>query len=291
MTVLTAEATVAGSPGNTRTRSVARPAPDISVVIATYNRPRTLVHAVRSALDQPGADVEVIVVDDSPARTAEAAVEGLAENRVRYIANAKPSGGRPAAVRNYGVSLAKAGLIHFLDDDDLVPPGHYAAARAAFAARPGIGAVFGTIAPFGEDAGEIANQRVYFARARRTATSCARLGHRWAFTAAMLFGPTMLVCSAGMVRRKQVDAIGGFDPSLPLVEDVDFYLRAIRQGGVQFLDRPALKYRVGPSLMRQPNRDKMILESYRLLHARYREQHGAIEFKGLKLLAKGLGLA
>ena len=291
MTALTDDVTVAPPPAPIHASVADRLAPDISVVIATCNRPHTLVDAIGSALGQAGANVEVIVVDDSPGRTAEAAVDELAEHRVRYIANPQPSHGRPAAVRNYGVSMARAGLIHFLDDDDLVPAGHYAAARAAFAARPGIGAVFGTIEPFGEDGDEIATQTVYFAQARRRATRCANLGHRWSFTAAMLFGPTLLVCSAGMVRRELVDTLGGFDVSLPLVEDVDFYMRAMRQGGVQFLDRPALKYRVGPSLMRQPRSDQLILESYRRLHARYRGQHGAVEFTGLKILAKGLALA
>ena len=265
--------------------------PDISVVIATCNRPHTLADAVRSSLDQAGTDVEVIVVDDSAGRTAAAVVETLADERVRYVVNAEPSNGRPAIARNYGVSLARAPLVHFLDDDDLVPPGYYAAAMAVFAARPGLGVVFGTIEPFGDDAAEIGNQRQYFTQARQRAQRCARLGHRWAFTAAMLFGPTLLVCSAGMVRREHVAAIGGFDASLPLVEDVDFYMRAMRRGGAHFLDRPALRYRIGPSLMRQPNRDQMILESYQRCHQRYRDQRGSAEFFTLKCLAKGMGLA
>ena len=264
--------------------------PDISVVIATCNRPDTLVEAVRSALHQDGARVEVIVVDDSIDHTAAGAIAALDDDRVRYLTNWQCSQGRPAIPRNTGLALARGALIHFLDDDDLVVPGHYAAASAAFRAHPELAAVFGTIEPFGRNADEIALQRLYFDRAARRARRCARLGSRWAFTAAMLFGPTLLVCSAGIVRRQHVDAIGGFDTAMPLVEDVDFFMRAIRHGGVRFLNRPALRYRVGPSLMRQPNRDRLILESYRQSHARYCEQHGSLEFLMLKAMAKGLGL-
>jgi GT2 family glycosyltransferase len=241
-------------------------------------------------LNQAGADVEVIVVDDSANHTAAEAVQNLGDHRVRYVVSKKPSNGRPALARNYGVSLARCPLVHFLDDDDLVPAGYYAAALAAFAEQPWLGVVFGTVEPFGDDPAEIARQRLYFARARRRALLCARLGHRWAFTAAMLFGPTVLVCSAGIIRREQVEAVGGFDASLPLVEDVDFYLRAIRHGGVRFLDRLALRYRVGPSLMRQANRDQMILDSYQRLQTRYHHQRGWMEFLTLKCLAKGIGL-
>ena len=42
--------------------------PDVSVVIPTCRRPRLVVEAVRSALAQDGASVEVIVLDDSPLR-------------------------------------------------------------------------------------------------------------------------------------------------------------------------------------------------------------------------------
>ncbi len=265
--------------------------PDISVVIPTCNRPHTLLEAVRSVLGQQGVAVEVIVVDDSANHGAAGVIAALDDDRVRYLTNWQCSGGRPAVPRNTGMALAKGPLIHFLDDDDLVPPGHYEACLAAFAARPKIGVVFGTIEPFGDDAAEIVRQREYFARARQRARHCARLGHRWAFTAAMLFGPTLLVCSAGMVRRELVDAVGGFDVAMPLVEDVDFYMRAIRHSGACFMDRPALRYRIGPSLMRQPGRDRMILESYRQSQARYRQHFGLLEFMTLKAMAKGVRLA
>lgn len=264
--------------------------PDISVIIATCNRPHTLVDAIRSALDQEGAVIEVIVVDDSVDHTAAGVVAGLDEDRVRYLTNWNSSNGRPAIPRNIGVGLAKASLIHFLDDDDLVAPGQYARARAAFAANAKIGVVFGRVEPFGDDAAEIDRERHYFSQAGRRARRCAHLGHRWAFTAAMLFGPTLMVCSAGIVRRESFDAVGGFDTVIPLVEDVDFFTRAIRHGGVHFLDHPALRYRVGPSLMRQPNGDAIVLESYRQAQARYRQRYGLVEFMTLKALAKGLFL-
>lgn len=277
-------------PAASPTRQPSQRRPDISVIIATCDRPDTLVDAVHSALDQDGAVIEVIVVDDSVDHTAAGVIAALDDDRVRYLTNWQSSKGRPAVARNIGIGLAKAPLIHFLDDDDLVAPGQYAAAQAAFAADPGIGVVFGTVEPFGEDAAEIDRQRLYFQQAERRARRCARLGQRWAFTAAMLFGPTLLVCSAGMVRRDHFDAVGGFDAVMPLVEDVDFYMRAIRHGGARFLDRPALRYRVGPSLMRQPNRDRIVRESYRQSQARYCERYGLLEFMTLKALANGVRL-
>jgi hypothetical protein len=44
----------------------------------------------------------------------------------------------------------------------------------------------------------------------------------------------------------------GFDPGIRLGEDVDFFGRAMREFGTDFLDRTTLHYRIGsPSLMPQ----------------------------------------
>ena len=259
--------------------------PLISVVIATCDRPHTLGDAIRSAL--AGGEVEVIVVDDSRAQTGRGAVAALDDPRVRYHVNPAPTGGRPAVVRNLGWPHARGDLVHFLDDDDIVPEGHYDRARAAFADGTA-GVVFGGVEPFGEDPALVAGERQYFLQARRRARRAAHLGPRWGLTAGLLFRPAMLVCGAGMVRRTHLAALRGFDETLPIVEDVDFYMRAIRLGGGRFIDAPALRYRIGPSMMRAPDRAPLIAESYRLTYARYRAEHGGAELLALKLLAKVL---
>lgn len=258
----------------------------ISVVIAACDRPHTLTDAVGSALASGGA-VEVIVVDDSPTQSARPVVTAMADTRVRYHANPRPTGGRPAVVRNIGWPLVTGSFIHFLDDDDLVAPGHYDRARAAFAAHD-VGVIFGQIDPFGPADADLGDERDFFINARRQALRCARLGSRWGFTATMLFRPTLLVCGAGMVRREVLPAIKGFDERLPILEDVDFHMRAMRHAGAHFIDAPALKYRIGPSLMRAPNRQHKIDQSYGMTHARYRSEYGSAEYLTLKIAAKCL---
>ena len=53
-------------------------------------------------------------------------------------------------MRNLGWPLAQGSFIHFLDDDDLAPAGHYSAVKRAFESRPEIGVAFGQIEPFGD---------------------------------------------------------------------------------------------------------------------------------------------
>ncbi len=94
----------------------------ISVVITTYKRQSDiLIRAVKSVLSQTFKDLEVIVVDDNhpqdqPGYGIQTALEGLGDERVRYIAH-EENMGAPAA-RNTGIKNAVGEYICFLDDDD-----------------------------------------------------------------------------------------------------------------------------------------------------------------------------
>ena len=257
--------------------------PDISVVIATRGRPTLLAEAIASVQAQQGVTTEIIVVDDCP--DSSAAPVAAAFEGVVYRRNPEISLGRPAKVRNFGCSMATGELVHFLDDDDIVPAGHYAAVKQAFADRPDVGVVFGAVEPFGT--GEFEELRSYFALAARRSRRCALLGPRLGVSAAMFFRPTLLVCGAAVIRRRCFTALGGFDADLPLYEDVEFYARAMLASGAAVLPRVSIRYRIhNPSLMRQPDTDALTEKSYAAIHARLRADRGAMGYLALKSLAR-----
>jgi GT2 family glycosyltransferase len=265
---------------------------EFSVVIPTFRRPSELIEAISSVLRQHDATIEVFVIDDSPEGSAEEAVRGLTDSRVIYLKNPNPTGGVPSVVRNIGWPMASGTFVHFLDDDDIVTEGHYAAVKAAFAANPTIGLVFGRIEPFADGPGaQLDHEREYFADAARKASLSGRFGSRFAFAGRMLFDKALLVCSSSVIRRECVARLGGFDPTIRLMEDADFHVRAMRECGVLFLGRTAIRYRVGdPSLMHSPNPTEVQKQGERLGHrqmqVKYRKEHGAIEFYSLALFTR-----
>jgi hypothetical protein len=102
----------------------------------------------------------------------------------------------------------------------------------------------------------------------------------------LLFGPSPLPTAACLVSREAFLALGGFDAELTLREDVELYARLARRFGGVFVDRPVFHYRIGaPSLM-QPARAgaaASIAATYRVMHARYREDRGRKDFYALRL--------
>jgi glycosyltransferase involved in cell wall biosynthesis len=260
----------------------------ISVVIPTFRRPALLKEAIESVLTQQ-VQTDIIVVDDSPERSAEQVAKSFG-SLVNYQANPNPSGGWPSRVRNLGWPRASAPLIHFLDDDDRVPVGHYLKTIDTFAKHPAVGVVFGVVSPFSHEGEELDHEQSFFDSSARRARSAARLGPKLGFCMQMFFEPTLLVCSAAIVRKEVVSTLGGFDPDARLVEDVEFYARAIRRSGAKFLDRTALHYRIGPtSLMRSKPWGDEVRRSYQLMYKKYRRDYGPNEFLALKVLARTLG--
>jgi glycosyltransferase involved in cell wall biosynthesis len=265
---------------------------DFSVVIPTFRRPRELAEAISSVLRQQHGTVEIFVIDDSPEGSAEETVKEFQDSRIVYYKNPNPTGGFPSVVRNLGWPMATGSFVHFLDDDDIVAEGHYAAVKAAFEANPAVGLIFGRIAPFGNGpAAQLDHERQYFAKAAEKAASSNRFGSRIAFTGRMLFADALLVCSSSVVRRGCVARLGGFDPSIRLMEDADFHVRAMRECGALFLDRIAIDYRVGsPSLMHSPNPSEEQKQGERLGHrqlqSKYCRERGALEFYALALFTR-----
>ena len=265
---------------------------DISVVIPTFRRPTLLAEALASVFRQTGATVEVFVVDDCPDGSAREVVEARGDPRVTYIRNPHPTGGFPSIVRNLAWPRATGTYVHFLDDDDIVPDGHYAAVKAAFERQPHVGLVFGRVEPFGAGPpAQLQRERHYFAAAARNAERCARFGSKLAFAGWTLFGSAMLVCGAGVVRRDCVAGVDGFDPHMRLMEDTDFFCRVMRRFGASFMDRVTLHYRISSlSLMHSPDPPPEQRETERAgtrrMWSNYRRERGALEFLALAAMTR-----
>jgi glycosyltransferase involved in cell wall biosynthesis len=90
--------------------------PLLTIVIPTHNRPKLLLDAVQSALEQTVEDIEVVVVDDVSTEP----VQLPNHPKLRLIRLSTSRGG--AGARNVGTEIARGRWITYLDDDDRLFP-------------------------------------------------------------------------------------------------------------------------------------------------------------------------
>lgn len=109
------DTTVASDPGS-------GDMPDVSFIVGAFNVAPFICEAVRSALDQTGVRVEIIVVDDASTDNTAAVVARMADADSRVVLHRRPRNGGLSAARNNAIERARGRWIAVLDGDDVIEP-------------------------------------------------------------------------------------------------------------------------------------------------------------------------
>ena len=95
---------------------------EVSIVIATYNRPFLLAETLSSCLGQQnrtGQSREIVVIDNHPSENGRKVAEDLAAHAampIRYVADPVRN---MSALRNRGFAEARGRWVAFIDDDEI----------------------------------------------------------------------------------------------------------------------------------------------------------------------------
>ena len=191
----------------------------VSVIIPTYNRARTLGRAIDSVLNQKGAEFELIIVDDGSTDETRSLIEmqkgsdpfskrGLTPFELRYFH--QPNRG-PAAARNRGILQTSGEFIAFLDSDDEWLPGKLKAQLRYFEENPEI-LICQTEEIWIRNGVRVNPMKKHKKYGGSIFENCLPL---------CIVSP-----SAVMMRREFFDLVGLFDESFPACEDYELWLRA-----------------------------------------------------------------
>jgi alpha-1,3-rhamnosyltransferase len=212
----------------------AEEAPVISVVIPTFNRAPFLKGMLASVFAQVDAPpYEVLLVDDASTDDTLAAVAatGLPVTLVRLERN-----GGVARARQTGADGARGRFLAFHDSDDLMLPDRLGVLARHLAAHPDAGAVFSN-GVVESDGGEPAGQVVPAELAQRL--DRGRIGIR-----DVLRDGLPMYLQTALIRREAFDRAGGIDTTLRRHADLELACRLVLTAQVDFLDRPAFRYRL-----------------------------------------------
>lgn len=183
----------------------------VSVIVPAYNAAAYLAEALESALQQRGAELEVVVVDDGSTDDTWN-VANRFRPRVRILQQTNRG---IAAARNAALKTCDAPFIAFLDADDIWPSGRLETLLTALQSSPAAGIAAGLVRCFASpelDPHERA--RIHVPPGDSPGSGMA---------------------GASLVRRTVMDRIGAFDETLRVGEMVDWYLRLRDAGVVQVL--------------------------------------------------------
>ncbi len=203
----------------------------ISVVIPTHNRPAGLAAAIQSVAGQTLWPLELIVVDDgSEPRVGRDVFQEVPDSiRTLLIRNELPVGA--AKARNLGVERAKGSWVAFLDDDDAFLPEKIETITHAIKRAPEVDLIY--------HPAEI-NMVRESTRYRSGVRDLNKSGDvfRQLLIRNLVGGTSMTI-----LKKKILLDLGGFDESLPAMEDWDLWIRvAAHEGRFFFLNKVLTRY-------------------------------------------------
>jgi glycosyltransferase involved in cell wall biosynthesis len=166
-----------------------------------------LSEAIQSVFDQTLADLELIVIDDGSTDGTPSLLAAVRDPRLVVERHART--GLTVAL-NRALGRARAPLVARLDADDLALPDRLARQRAFLDAHPDVG-LLGT----GARDVDAHGREVRVVRPPEDDIAIRRI----------LIRRNPFVHSSIMMRRVLVEQVGGYDPSFPVAQDYDLWLR------------------------------------------------------------------
>lgn len=178
--------------------------PAVSVVVCTYNRPRSLRRALNSVLAQSLRDFEIIIIDDG----SDAPVQ-FSANQINLIRIIRTVHRGIGAARAEALAVARGAFIAYCDDDDEWKPDHLHILLSFLTDNPNV-------------------DLVYSDSEWKHPTQPPTVPYSIDYEAALLAQGNYIFATDVLHRANAARDVGGFDPSLQAYEDWDLWLRMSR---------------------------------------------------------------
>ena len=201
--------------------------PLVSIITPCHNNAEFIGSAIASSLNQTYTNLEVIVIDDGSTDNSVEIIRSFDDSRLRW--QSQPNQGAPIA-RNRGLELAQGSLIKFLDADDLLLADciERQVNQTQELPKEKKAIVYGDAIWINQEGNPIAS---YPPRPRNPDEDAV---------AHILNNSPLTSCP--LHRREYLEAINGFDPTLPRAQEHDLHLRLVLSG-VEFVYYPGEVYK------------------------------------------------
>jgi glycosyltransferase involved in cell wall biosynthesis len=246
-------------------------APQVSVLMPTWNAGQYVAEAVESVLSQSFKDFEVLIIDGGSTDQTLAILSGFRDPRLRVLP--APSAGIVAAL-NFGLEQARAPWIARQDADDVSLPRRLETQWQALN---------------GDAHAILSHTDVEFIGEGSAAAGRARFPRTQALMALRLCFQCAIVHSTVMFKKEAALAAGGYRE--PQAEDYALWGRLIESGRFIGLPQKLLKFRIHPGSASSRNREPMVAlaETIAVEHCRRFMRLSAEEAKRAHAVLKDRG--
>lgn len=191
--------------------------PIVSIITPSYNRAHLIRRAIHSVLAQTYQDWELWIVDDHSADDTERVVKAFSDQRIHYLRHEANCGA--SAARNTGIKASRGKYVAFLDSDDEWMPSKLEKQLALFqTGSTHLGLVYSAC--------------VRIQDGKESAWRPSLRG----FVYDKIMQGTFDLGILFVVSRAALDFAGGFDESLPALEDYDLFLRISQKYEADFIE-------------------------------------------------------
>ncbi len=206
--------------------------PSVSIIVTCYNYGQYVADCLRSVQRQTFGDFEVIIIDDGSTDNSEQQIQPfLKDDRFRYI---KQDNSGQANAKNRGIRESRAGLVAFLDADDLWVEKKLELQIPLFADHPQTGVVFSRVDLIDAEGNPLMREKPgKYLKPRRGRVS------------QYLVYDNFIPFSSVIVRKTCFEQLGCFDEMFSMGIDWDLWLRFSTMYSFDYYDEPLIKYRVG----------------------------------------------
>ena len=201
----------------------------VSVIMTCFNEGAYIRAGVRSVLGQTRADLidRIVIADDGSAAETVGVLQEIERWDARIDILYGSGGAGLPAQRNRAIATTRSPFIAILDGDDVWSEDKLERQITALS-DPTVGLVYAKYYTFAQSLDTAHEARV------RDITAATNL------TRGFFLNDPPIIPSTTLIRRSAFDACGGFDPTIRVFEDTDFYLRLSRISRFAFVAQPLL---------------------------------------------------
>jgi glycosyltransferase involved in cell wall biosynthesis len=182
-----------------------------SVIIPLYNKENFIENTLKSVLNQSFTDFEVLIVNDGSTDTSEQKAKQFNDPRISYFLKENEG---VASARNYGINLAKAEHLTFIDADDYWYPDFLQEMFNNINRYPELNVFSAAI--------EVETSKKVFT----SSYSIVKTGDCQIVDYFSASRKESVICTSCAVFHKRVfNKSGVFDPNMKISEDTDLWIR------------------------------------------------------------------